>query len=602
MTDIKTSIVVDLAGNLVRKSKQYTNSIKGFSKKGQQHISGLNRAVKLAGNNIQRLGNRYTALATGAGAVGVGRMLVSHERRLTRLGIQANVTSEQIDKLNKKIFQTASAPDIRIDPGHILSAVEAIVEKTGDLEFAESNIRNIALAIGATGAEGGAIGEIFAEFQKMGIKAPKKVLEAIDTLNVQGKAGAFTLKNIAAMGSRTITAYTSLGRTGVPALREMGAALQVIRQGTGSSEQATTAWEALLRTMTDPVKLKKLQDGGIKIFDPEELKKGREQLLPINEIMIDLIKKSKGRATVLGQIFDAEAMKAFNASLAEFNRTGQVESLNKFMNVQADGTATLNDSKRAADDASAALSSLLTILKDFADDNLTGAIQSVADAVNSISPENIKRIVTVLAGGAAAFIGLSLAASGLRNLKTLGSVFRGSKGKGAGSSIPGLGAGIQPVYVVNFPGASLPDVGGKGNKGAVPGKRSKLKIAKTAFNQRNMKGIAALGAAGLTTAALAVAASAAAGLGIGTVIDKKLQKSEGGREFRHNLGGTIATILARFGNDKAQAALDAEFGRNDLGGTLKIKIDSEGRTKVTELEKNGGLDFDVDSGLAMGAL
>jgi hypothetical protein len=603
MADIKTSIVVDLAGNLIRKSKQYSNSIGNFSKKGQRHLAGINRVAKLTGNNLLKLGNRYTALATGAGAVGAGNMVVKLERRMTRLGIQANVSSEKINKLKNEIFDIAQAPEIRVDPGQITSAIEAIVEKTGDLEFAEKNIRNIGLAINATGADGGAIGEILAEFQKMGIKAPQEVLKALDVLNVQGKEGAFTLQNLAALGPRAITAYTSLGRTGVPALREMGAALQVIRQGTGSSEQATTAFEALLRTMTDPVKLKKLQAGGIQVFDAEELKKGREQLRPINELMIELIQKSKGRKTVLGQIFDAEAVRAFNSALAEFNRTGRVDSLDKFMNVQADGTTTINDSARAAKDASGALSYLFTALKQYADSELTEPIQSIADSLNSLEPEKLQRVFKVIAGGAAGLIALSLAASGIRSIKTIAGVFRGGKAGGVGSSIPGLAGGVQPVYVVNFPGAGLPGVGGSINKGTVPGKRNFRSIARAAFNQRNMKGVAALGAGALTTAALAVAASAATGIGIGTVIDKKLQKSEGGREFRHNLGGTIATILARLGSKDAQAALDREFNRDtDLGGTLKIKIDSEGRTKVTQLEKNGGLDFDVDAGMAMSAL
>ena len=39
----------------------------------------------------------------------------------------------------------------------------------------------------------------------MDIKAPEEVLKAIDVLNVQGKSGAFTLQNLAALGPRVIT-------------------------------------------------------------------------------------------------------------------------------------------------------------------------------------------------------------------------------------------------------------------------------------------------------------------------------------------------------------------------------------------------------------
>ena len=503
MGDLKTSLIIDLAGNLTQRASRYTNSIRKFSTTSQRHLAGLNRVTKLAGRNIQRMGNRWTALATGAGAAGTLKMLVSLEDRMTRLGIQANVDAAAVNKLKKEIFDIAQAPDIRVDPGEITAAIEAIVEKTGDLKFAQDNIRNIGLAIQATGAQGGAIGEILAEFQKMGIKVPEEVLKGIDVLNVQGKEGAFTLQNLAALGPRVVTAYTSLGRTGVPALREMGAALQVIRQGTGNSEQAATAFEAVLRTMTDPAKLKKLRAAGIEVFDIEQLKKGREVLKPINELMVELVTKSKGRKTVLGQIFDAEAVRAFNAALAEFNRTGSVDSMQKFMNVNADGTTTIKDSARASKNASAALTNLFTAWKKFSDSKLTKPIQSFADALNSMEPEKIERIFNAIALGAGAFIAITAAASTIRSLKTIGSVFRGSKGGGT--------PGVQPVFVVNS-GATP---GGSFNK-YMPNKS----IVKATFAQRNLSGIKALGPAALTTAALSVAAAAAAGVGIGTVIDR----------------------------------------------------------------------------------
>ena len=151
-----------------------------------------------------------------------------------------------------------------------------------------------------------------------------------------------------------------MGRTGTGALREMGAALQMIRMGTGNSEQAATAFEATLRTLGDRTKVLKLQSGGIQVFDPVELKKGKEVIRPINELMADIIKKTGGKKTLLSQVFDAEAMRAFNAATSEFQRTGRLDTLNKFMKVQADGTATLRDSARAAADAAGSIQQLST--------------------------------------------------------------------------------------------------------------------------------------------------------------------------------------------------------------------------------------------------
>ena len=245
MGEIETNITLNLAGNLERQADRFAGSLGRLSSRGSTHMRGLRRTMSAVGTGLDRIGNRYTALITGAAGLGTARFLIGLEERFTLLGITADVSEEKIDKLKKQIFDVSRQPNIRIDPGELTSAVEDIVEKTGDLKFAQDNLENFAVAISATGGKtGSAIGQISAEFQKMGIVSREDVAESLDILTVQGKSGAFTLQNLAKLGSRVVTAYTAMGRTGVPAIREMGAALQLIRQGTGSSEMAATAFEA----------------------------------------------------------------------------------------------------------------------------------------------------------------------------------------------------------------------------------------------------------------------------------------------------------------------------------------------------------------------
>lgn len=395
MQDLKTSVIINLAGNLARKSRKFGRSMQNMSKKGERSFSRLRQS---ASKNLNKIGNRYTSFLTGAAGIAAIRMVGNLERRFTRLGIQSKKSAEEMDALKRRIFETAQSPDIRIDPGQIISAIEAIVEKTGDLKFAEDSIRNIGLAIQATGAQGGAIGEILAEFQKMGITAPAEVLKALDTMNVQGKEGAFTLENLAALGPRVITAYTALGRTGTGALREMGAALQVIRQGTGSSEMAASAFEAVLRTISDEKRIKQLKAIGVEVLDSEGKFKS------INRIIVDIVKSTGGNKIALGKIFDAEAIRAFNAAASEFKRTNSLASLDKFFNVFADGTTTINDSKRAANDFNASIESLNTTWKEFADKRLSSPLNAVTDAINFTNSRKGEDIIggtiaTIIDGG-----------------------------------------------------------------------------------------------------------------------------------------------------------------------------------------------------------
>lgn len=248
------------AGLLTRTYQRSAKAMRGWGKSLRKNTGDLNKqrkAMDLMNKGLDKASNRYTGLVGTVGAGMTIRNVGNAQERLERLGIQAGYSSDRMKQLKRDIESAALQDDVRVDPKEILAGIESIVEKTGNLAFAEQNIRNIGIAVQATGATGMNIGELFGEFEKMGIKGPEKVAEALDILNVQGKAGAFTLQNLAALGPRVITAYTATGRTGTVALREMGAALQMIRMGTGSSEQAATAFEAVLRSLTDPAKIKK---------------------------------------------------------------------------------------------------------------------------------------------------------------------------------------------------------------------------------------------------------------------------------------------------------------------------------------------------------
>ncbi len=631
MADLETNVVVNLAGNLAQKVPTYSNALSRFSALGQRRIGQLGRTIALAGRGIDRLGNRYTAFATGAAGVGTVRSLLSLEERMTRLGIQANVGAGDIKALTQEIFDVAQAPDIRVDPSELTSAIEEVVEKTGDLDFARENIRNLAAAISATGAEGGSIGGISAEFQKMGIVARDDVAEALDILTVQGKEGAFTLQNLAALGPRVVTAYTAMGREGVPAIREMGAALQVIRQGTGNAEQASTAFEALLRVLTDSKKRAELAGAGIQIFDADALKEGREVLRPINELLVEIVTAANGRKSVLQAFAGDEGGRAFNAIVGEFNRTGSIESIAKFYSVQADGKTILEDSARAAETGAGAMRALKAEWMELANNNLAQPLADVVKLFNSLDGETIQTTMKTLVAGAGAMIAMSAAGKVFRGVTGAARLIRGapravsgaarvvrgvrSGGKisrvvsGAARATRGARGGIvgavasaaagTPVFVTNWPGAlgsTAPAIEGAAAGKKLKGARGTARLLKAAPNIRS---VAALGPAAMGIASAATVAAGGAGYAVGTGADKLLQQSEGGLNFRDRLGEVIATTLARLGNDKAQAAVATEE-RGKMNGALEINVTSDQGTRVrVGALRTENLDVEINNGAAL---
>jgi hypothetical protein len=555
VSDIRTALILDLAGNLQRKAQQYGQSMEQMGQRGSKGVAALKTAAAGVGRVLDAVGNRYTALLTGAAGVGTAKGLLDLQDRLTNLGIQANVGDTAIQGLMARVYEISRAKDVRLRPDKLLDGIDAIVEKTGDLRFAEQNLRNLGLGMRATGADGRAMGELFAEFQKMGIKAPKDVLQALDILNVQGKEGAFTLQNLAALGPRVITAYTSMGRTGVPALREMGAALQMIRMGTGSSEMAATSFEALIRTLGDAKKVKMLQAGGIQVFDPEEAKKGNEVLRPVNELLAEIIKKTSGKRTLLSKVFDEEAIRAFSQAAGEFKRTGRLESLERFFKVQADGTQTTNDAARAAHNASAAIEMLRASWTKFADGALTGRIQGLADAVNSLSSADVDKWMSRLASGAGVLGGMVLLSKGVGVAANLKNLFGG--GGGAAGALAGAGKGMPlplPVYVVNKHLSLLPGSWTGGTGGTAAGGASAAAAEGAAAG-------ASVTAAVFTAAAPALAAALA---GVAShYIAKTIAKSNIGAESTADIREEMNKIKFLGGGEGTERyrLLKAEFDR-----------------------------------------
>lgn len=601
MSELKASVKLDMSGNLQTQARRSADALAQMSQRGERHMRLLSRATAAVGNGLDKLGNRYTAFLTGGGLALASRQVVALETRFTRLGIQANKSAEEMENLKREIYATAQAPEIRVDPGEITAAIESIVEKTGDLDFARQNIRNIGIALQATGANGQAIGELLGEFQKMGaFKGPQDVLRALDTLTVQGKEGAFTLQNLAALGPRVITAYTGAvkgGRDGAQVLKEMGAALQIIRMGTGSSEQAATAFERLLSELQDTEKLKVLQRNGIQIFDPEQ--PGAEVLRPINELLLEILDKSKGRRTVLGTVFGAESIRAFNALTPE--------RIEQFMRVQGDGATTLNDAARAARTSEAAFTNLHTAWKRFADGELSGPIQRMADGLNSLEPGTVDRWMQVakwvaIVGGGAVLARKGYGAyQGVRD--ALGR--RRALGGAAGGAVSM--AGVTPVYVVNMPGAGLPGVGGRGSTGGAA--RTAGRVAGRARSLAVLAGglplsaWGTMGLSGLATAGAGVTAALGGGYAVGSGINWAAERMARGTRMEgwgtENIGGAINKVLAFFGNEESRRAVaineaaKAEAARAELHVTVE-----DSRVRVTRLTA-AGMDVDVDAGLSM---
>ncbi|OPY15607.1 MAG: Phage-related minor tail protein [Syntrophus sp. PtaB.Bin001] len=572
---LRTSIFIDLAGNMSARANQFLGGLQRLGTGGSRSMNVLHRSIQAAGQGLDRLGNRYTALLSGAAGVGTIKQVGDLSMRLTRLGITANITREQTGLLYKKLLDTAQMPDIRVDPGEMLSGVEVIVEKLGDLDLAKDNLRNIGLMMQATGANGEEAGDMIANFrEKFNLRSPQEMLQGLDILVKQGKAGSFTLKDLATQGNRVTAAYGAMGRSGIDAVREMGAVLQVFRRSSGSAEEASTAFKNFFSDLMEPSKQKILHKLGVNIWDPAKLKEGKKQIRSAVDIIDELFKKLKGDPEKLARVFGMQSLDGLKAFIAEWQKSGK-NAASEFMAVSGDGAELSRDAARAAQEFNAATQNLYTSWKRFASSNFAAPIQKMANYLNSLDPKAVDLWLKVMAYGAGALGGAVLAKKGWDIFSWGRDLFKGKGKSGLPGGLSGSGNTV-PVYVVNMPG-SIPGLP------SAPGGTA----GKTGRFGRVLKSLP-LAAAGR------IVAAGAAGYAVGTVLNSGINSATkwatGGKA--DSLGALIYDLLHR---QKSESPKKAE-----VGGKIKIEIQQNGQAKVSQLHSNNpSVKFDVSTGLMM---
>nr|WP_113865478.1 phage tail tape measure protein [Brenneria salicis]NMN90526.1 minor tail protein [Brenneria salicis ATCC 15712 = DSM 30166]RBP64856.1 minor tail protein [Brenneria salicis ATCC 15712 = DSM 30166]RLM31575.1 phage tail protein [Brenneria salicis ATCC 15712 = DSM 30166] len=450
---LDTEIIINLAGNLTAKARQYGANMSEFARRNERAMSVVKATSAAAGRGLDMLGNRYTGMIAGFAG---GAMLNNYkqlDRRLTRMGITAGKTREEI----AEIFNLSQdvAIKFRVDTSEIQGASEVINTRTGDLDFALKNRENIGMAIAGSGASGEDIGGLIAEYKKLLILTEKEVGKALGGMNELGKTGAFELNNAAKLLPPAISMYSAAGASGIDAAMEVMAVAEAAMDLRANDVLAASTVTAFIRDLQSPNVLKSLKANGIRVFD----KDGKIRSLP--QILDETAQRSsrngveKQGGYLSGAGFGQESMDLIKAVSGQTGR----EKLKAYMGVVPDEKSLLEDAKYAAQDFTSALQSMTTTWEKFANSQLAAPVQDLADALNSVDQETVQNWLEIGKNVALATGGFLAARKAFQIGKGAYDFLRpGKKGIPAGVADV-FGSGVMPVYVTNM------GVGGMGNGG-----------------------------------------------------------------------------------------------------------------------------------------
>ncbi|GHV76504.1 hypothetical protein AGMMS49942_13250 [Spirochaetia bacterium] len=433
---ITAGVLLNLKDQFSSKIQGVGISVQGFADKAIGVANKVNQAFSGVAGTLGTLG-------VSIGALSAIKSTIDFDDRLTRLGLTANASAQQINSLKQQIFEAAQMPDVKLDTDPIVSGLEVVMTKVGDLQFVEDNVRNIALAIQASGESGDSMGAVFAEFAKFGYTM-EEILPLMNDLIAQGDQGAFTFGEFAKNAPAVFSAYSAIGTT-PENIRKANAAMQILMAGTKSADIAVTALNSTMAELSDLEKQNKLRGMGIDVRDGVT-----KEFRDFNDIMFDIVARAEkmGNADFFGTIFGTTSMNAIRAYMTQGER--MYDSL-----VNLSDTTGLLQQKSAtmANTLKSNIQNLQTAFESFASKSLAEPLEKLTGLLNELA-QNPKKIEAGIKGIAAA-IGILAGVKLTAGIVSFIANLKGLQG-GGGLNVSGLtnaggGAGI-PVHVTNWGG------------------------------------------------------------------------------------------------------------------------------------------------------
>lgn len=255
------------------------------------HVARAEAAAARGTTMIAASASRLLApAALGYAATGAFKRFADAEMAITRIGITADATDEQIDGLTKTLRNLAAETGKPFN--EVAEGLNQLVAGGQDLPEAMPALPAIVRTAQAAGAEVRDIANsALAASQALGI-AGKDMQAAFDVMVAGGKAGKFELKDMARYLPSIAPAAAAVGMRGEEGLKRIVAMLQVIRNGTGSVEEAASSAANIFAKMESEETTKRFSKFGIDLR--KEMAKARREGRDLLEVFTDLTARATG--------------------------------------------------------------------------------------------------------------------------------------------------------------------------------------------------------------------------------------------------------------------------------------------------------------------
>ncbi|NVZ60302.1 phage tail tape measure protein [Pseudomonas edaphica] len=474
--------------------------------------------LKARGHQQLDAGKNGMKSTVGAAVVGVSMLAVPTKVSadfgaiVRDIAIKAGIANKPQEKeMSRKIIDTSR--DTGMARNDVADVVNQLVSAGMDLSKALEYAPVAAKFVVGQGSNGVDTAKMInALGQNAKITDPKQMQQALEAIAYQGQAGSFEAVDMAKWFPELLANMGSLGITGIDAVTQLGAMLQVQMKSAGGADEAANNLKNWMSKIGSGETVKAYAKAGIDYKGSMQtgLQNGMSTLetsmaLAQKYIQATDPKRAAAMAEATAKISkesDPEKAKAMMASLEESLRTGDLfadmqvkAALSAYMQNKALYSQLKNDSR----DATGILDKNLSERREASSQKWAEMAQSMDDAMRSVGDAlrpvtdtvaealtKVTKGITSLSDSAPGVVtGIAAVGGGLVALKGLLSSFKIAKGllNVARGSLGGKSGEVQKVFVTN-----AEDGNGGGNNGQPKGKAGKaLSLVET-----GLKAVAAL--------------------------------------------------------------------------------------------------------------
>jgi TP901 family phage tail tape measure protein len=238
--------------------------------------------------------------AAALGAAAATKRFAEVERAMTRIALTADATAAQAKQATNDVMKLALDSAMPFDSA--AKGLEALVAQGRSLPEAMAFLPSVVKTAQAAGAETEDIAKSAGALSShLGISADE-MQTAFDTLVKGGNLGQFELKDMARYLPSLVPTAKALGMKGQDGLKRLVATLQVVREGSGTAEEAATRVRNIFQKMESDETVKNFKEMGVDL--PAAMAKARASGQDLLTVFLDLTKTAlKGDMSKIPRLF-----------------------------------------------------------------------------------------------------------------------------------------------------------------------------------------------------------------------------------------------------------------------------------------------------------